>query len=85
MWRVWPTLLTKADPSVDMVRKMATKKGLEVAAKSVEKYLAMSNASLNAHAFAGELSVSGGTLEARLRMERPSLVLLTFTANASFM
>jgi hypothetical protein len=81
----YPTLLTKADPSVDMVRKMATKKGLEVAAKSVEKYLAMSNASLNAHAFAGELSVSGGTLEARLRMERPSLVLLTFTANTSFM
>ena len=77
--------LTKADPAGDMVRKMATKKGLEVAAKSVEKYLAMSNASLNAHAFAGELRVRGGTLEARLRMERPSLVLLTFTANASFM
>ena len=32
-----------------------------------------------------DVVVSGGTLEARLRMERPSLVLLTFTANTSFM
>ena len=59
---------------------MATPKGLKVVAGSVEKYLAMSDASLHAHAFTGELSVSEGILEARLSMERPSLVLLTFTA-----
>ena len=98
----YPTLLTKPDPSVDMVREMATPEGLRhlvATTGSVEKYLAMSDASLRAHPFTGELSSvssvssgtdggggggggegGGGVLEARLSMERPSLVLLTFAA-----
>lgn len=67
-------------PSVGAVREMCTEKGLELAAKSTKKYLAMSDVSLRAREFSGEAVVKGGDLVVTLReVERPSLVLLSFT------
>ena len=74
----YPSLLSRQDPSVDMIEKMTTPRGLAAAAANTRKYLEMSDASLQARPFTGGLSVSGGALTASLTMQRPSLVLLSF-------
>ena len=59
----------------------ATTAGLDIAAKSTKKYLAMSDASLLPLPFSGEVVVDGSSLVVTLRgVERPSLVLLSFAA-----
>ena len=60
----------------------ATTAGLDIAAKSTKKYLAMSDASLLPLPFSGEVVVDGSSLVVTTLwgVERPSLVLLSFAA-----
>ena len=70
-------------PAVGAVNKMCTQKGLDLAAKSTKKYLAMSDASLLSRPFSGEAVVDGSNLIVTLRgVERPSVMLLSFTTVA---
>jgi hypothetical protein len=76
-------LVNEELPAVGAVHKMCTQKGLDLAAKSTKKYLAMSDASLLSRPFSGEAVVDGSNLIVTLRgVERPSLVLLSFTTVA---
>ena len=70
-------------PAVGAVNKMCTQKGLDLAAMSTKKYLAMSDASLLSRPFSGEAAVDGSNLIVTLRgVERPSVMLLSFTTVA---
>lgn len=81
-------LLTKTDASVDMVRTMATAKGLQqlvAEQRSTGKYLAISDRSLQPQPLSGvaeSVEAGGGepSLVVTLKVERPALVLLSFTA-----
>ena len=78
----FPTLLSNPDDSVDMIRKMATPEGLRLAAANGAKYLGLSDRSLGARPFSGGLEVvdGGRALRASVRLQRPALLLLSFTA-----
>lgn len=74
-------LLTEDLPAVGMIRSMCTAKGLALAAKSTDKYLAMSDVSLQPRPFTGGVEVdTHGMVIILPKMEQPSLMLLSFAA-----
>ena len=76
----YPAYLSDAEPSIDMVRKMATPKGLRLAAADGAKYLGLSDRSLSPSRFSGGLEVVDGKLWVSVRLQRPAVLLLSLAA-----